>query len=288
MISSMTGYAQDITENSCGRLTWELRSINHRYLEFSFRLPEVFRDAEFSLREMARGMLGRGKIECILQVVSQQTAAATLHLNMPVVKGILTACEEITMHMHDRATISLLDIIRWPGVMQTGESDHAEVLEYIKQGFSKALTKLQQARCLEGEALLLLIDTKIDAILNHVVVLRRDLPRILEQQLDKMRNKITELAVALDQNRFEQECVYLAQRFDITEELERLQVHANEMRHTCSTGGAVGRKLDFLLQEMNREANTLGAKAVTSGPSLAAVEMKVLIEQIREQVQNIE
>ncbi len=288
MISSMTGYAQELNQGSFGELVWELRSINHRYLELHFKLPEEVRDLEYSLRELVRQKFGRGKIECLLKLNSTHNDKIDFKLNLPLIQTIITHANQIAAQINNSAPISPLELMRWPGVVQANNAPQIELIEAIKQAFIQGMQKLAQSRQVEGAQLATLIHNKLDAMVQQIHIVQQQLPDILAQQKTRLIDKINELSLSLDANRLEQEFVYLLHKADVVEEMERLLIHIAECKRVVNTENTVGRKLDFLLQEMNREANTLASKSVTTIMSTVAVELKVIIEQIREQVQNIE
>jgi len=288
MICSMTAYAREVVTSPLGDVSWEVRSVNHRYLELYFKLPEEFRDLEYSLRELGRKTVARGKIDCVLKIDHKSTASPELELNMQAAHGLIAACNKISESLKNVAPISPLEIIKWPGVIITPEQNQVILSDCIKQCFIKVMDSMIQARKNEGSQLLGLIIVKLESIVQQINNLQQQMPIIVAQYRQKLIDKITDLNLSLDQNRFEQELVYLLQKSDITEEIDRLNIHAVELKHVCANGGTVGRKLDFLLQEMNREANTIASKSIANLTSTAAIELKVLIEQIKEQVQNLE
>lgn len=288
MISSMTGYAQELSQGSFGELVWELRSINHRYLELHFKLPEEVRDLEYSLREMARQKFGRGKIECLLKINSANTNNIDFNLNLPLIQTIITHANQIAAQVNNSAAISPIEVMRWPGVVQTNNTQQVEMVAAIKHTFLQGLQKLAQSRQSEGAQLAKLINNKLDVMVQQIQIVQEQMPEILEQQKTRLIAKINELNLSLDTNRLEQEFVYLLHKADVVEEVERLLIHIAECKRVVSTESTGGRKMDFLLQEMNREANTLASKSAATIMTTVAVELKVIIEQIREQVQNIE
>lgn len=284
----MTAYAQEITNGPLGSITWELRSVNHRYLEFYFRLPEAARDLEYALREITRNNLARGKLDCSLKLDTDVLQTNTIEINEQVVHNLVAACNKIGQSTMNLAAISPLEILHWPGVIKTSAQDQEQLFILIKQSFNKALDKLKLARQQEGQQLGKIISDKLVMIMQIVKNLQDNLPEILAQQKQRLVTKLGDLKLSVDENRLEQEYVYLVHKSDVTEEIERLIIHSQEIEKVCNQGTVVGKKLDFLVQELNREANTLASKSVSSLSSSAAVELKILIEQIREQVQNIE
>ena len=286
--NSMTGFARQQGKFDGGTLIWEIRSVNHRYLEPHFRLPDALRQLEQPLRERLRKQLQRGKIEATLHWQQTQGDSGDININLPLAKQIACAAMQVNDLLANTAPINALEMLKWPGVLQ-GETQDTEQL--VADGlalFDQALQQLQQHRAREGEELARLIEQRLDAIDVQVLAVRQLLPGILSAQRDKLRERLAELSVELDQNRLEQELVLLAQKADVDEELDRLDTHVAEVRHTLAQRGAIGRRLDFLMQELNREANTLSSKSIVSETTQAAVELKVLIEQMREQIQNIE
>jgi uncharacterized protein (TIGR00255 family) len=288
MICSMTAYAQLITDSPWGNLCWEMRSVNNRYLELYFKLPEEVRELEYGLREIARQAIGRGKLECLLKLENKRLEEPEIKLNMHATRNIIAACNKISETLTNSATLSAIDILKWPGVIESNTAAQTELHLAIKKSFSEALNKLKDARQTEGSELAKIINTKLATMLQHIQQVQQQLPTILIQQKERLAAKIADMNLTLDENRLEQELVYILQKADIAEEIDRLLIHVAECKRVCATDNMVGRKLDFLLQEMNREANTLASKSVATLTSMVAIELKVLIEQIREQVQNLE
>lgn len=287
MPSSMTAFARQTLQRDWGQATWELRSVNHRFLETPFRLPETLRDLEMPLRELTRKHLQRGKVDCNLQL--QMTAAdSDVAINLPLAKQYIHASEQVSGLMTNPSTVSPLDILRWPGVLKEPEVDREALKKDLLALFEAALLQLNEGRQREGEKLHAIIEQRLVAIEAEVVSVRKVLPELLSAQKQKLRDRLQELVADIDENRLEQELVHMAQRADVDEELDRLDTHIAEIRRTLSKPGPAGRRLDFLMQELNREANTLGSKSMASNTTQSAVELKVLIEQIREQIQNIE
>ena len=287
MPSSMTAFARATSPIPGGALTWELRSVNHRFLEPHFRLPDALRDLEMPLRDILRERLPRGKIDATLTLT--ETAEDTrIAIDENRINAYVGACARIVALVPHSAPVSPLDLLRMPGVVRV-EAPDREVLTLTATGlFQQALTELAAARRREGEQLATLIRDRLDRIDREVEKMRALLPELLAAQRAKLRARLAELVAQIDSDRLEQELAYLAQRADVDEELDRLATHSGEFRRALAASGAVGRRLDFLSQELNREANTLGSKSISTATTQAAVEMKVLIEQIREQVQNLE
>ncbi|WP_272994042.1 MULTISPECIES: YicC/YloC family endoribonuclease [Spongiibacter] len=286
-ISSMTAFAHRRSEHPWGTAIWELRSVNHRYLELSFKLPEGWRQLEPELRDRLRNALQRGKVECSLRL-SLQDHNQQLQLNKTLAQQLLDTAHQLRTDIAHAAPIDVLDIMRWPGVMQSGELDGDTITKDLLAAFVDALDDQRANRQREGDELALLIEQRLSSISEIVTDLRARMPEIVSGQRDKLRSRLAELQAELDAERLEQEMALIAQKADVDEELDRLDTHVKEVRRVLKKGGAVGRRLDFLMQELNREANTLSSKAVVAESTQAAVELKVLIEQMREQIQNIE
>jgi uncharacterized protein (TIGR00255 family) len=288
MIRSMTAFARQEREDDWGSLTWELRSVNHRYLEVSLRLPDELRGLESAIRERASRRLGRGKLDCNLRYKPVQRRAA-LVLDADALAQTLTACEQIRDHLTGgAATISPLDLLRWPGVIQEETTDLAPLAEATLALFDQALNELVETREREGAQIHEILSSRLDAMEPLVASARARLPEILARIRDKLRTRVAELTSSPDPDRLEQELAFLAQKMDVDEELDRLTGHISETRRVLELTEPVGRRLDFLMQEFNREANTLGSKSADSETTRISVELKVLIEQMREQVQNAE
>ncbi len=289
MPRSMTGFARREAKLPWGTAIWEIRSVNHRYLEPSFRLPEDFREIEPGLRELMRKHLQRGKVEAMLSVQWEQEGDADLGLNLARVTQLARAAQQIGETLGDAAArVNPLDILKWPGVLQKQELDRDAIQAEVLGLFEAALTQLIEHRSREGAELEQLILQRLDGVSAQVAAVRARLPDILHSQREKLQAKIASLQIELDPERLEQEIALLAQKADVDEELDRLDTHVIEVKRSLKQTDSLGRRLDFLMQELNREANTLSSKAIVSGTTQAAVELKVLIEQMREQVQNIE
>jgi uncharacterized protein (TIGR00255 family) len=283
----MTAFAHQRFDYPWGSVTWELRSVNHRYLELSFKLPESWRQLEPSLRDALRSKLQRGKVECALRV-QQHKQQQDLQLNDELASQILTAAHRLKTHIADTAPINVLELLRWPGVLEPQTLDNDAISKQLLDGFNTALDEHIATRQREGSALAQLIEQRLDNITDIVIDIRSKMPSIVIAQRDKLQQRLAELKVELDPSRLEAEIALIAQKADVDEELDRLDTHVKEVRRVIKQGGASGRRLDFFMQELNREANTLSSKAVVADSTQAAVELKVLIEQMREQIQNIE
>lgn len=288
MVYSMTGFSRRELPTAQGSLVWEMRSVNHRWLEASLRLPEAFRELEGPLRERLRKRLARGKVECTLRFNPSNETSSQLQLNLPLLEQLIGVSHEIAGRLDNPAPIDPLHLLQWPGVLSGSEIDQAELLKQADQLFDQALEDLRQQRAREGAELRMLLEERLLAIAERVAVLREMMPQLLSAHRQKLLDRLNDAGLELDGGRVEQELVLLAQKIDVAEELDRLDTHVNETRRVLDDKGAIGRRLDFLMQEFNREANTLGSKAIDSRSTQAAVDLKVFIEQMREQVQNIE
>lgn len=288
MTRSMTAFSRKELKAPWGTLSWELRSVNHRYLEISPRLPETLRDLENPVREKLRKALSRGKVECTLKLKGEDAAPGDLEINETYVKQLLDAAHKISAITGDTGSLSVAMLLNTPGVVQTPETDQSEIQQAALSLLEDALKEFLEHREREGEGLKNIIQDRLDKIEEQVKVVRQHIPEILAAQKEKLLAKLEEITANVDQDRLEQEIVYVAQKTDVDEELDRLETHVKEVRRNLKQGGSVGRRLDFLMQELNREANTLGSKSINTLTTQAAVELKVLIEQMREQIQNIE
>jgi uncharacterized protein (TIGR00255 family) len=287
MVHSMTAFARVEQAGPRGTLSWELRSVNHRYLEPHLRLPEAFRDLEGAVREALRQGLSRGKVECTLRLSEEGTGQA-LQIDRERAAQLIAAAEGIAALISQPAALNPLEILAWPGVLVADAADPQAQNNAALQLFAQALDELRLGRLREGSELARLLNERLDAMQQEVANLREQVPQMLATQRQKILERCAEMRVELDPQRLEQELVLLAQKSDVAEELDRLVTHISEVRRVLKSGGAAGRRLDFLMQELNREANTLGSKAFDPRSTQAAVNLKVLIEQMREQVQNIE
>jgi uncharacterized protein (TIGR00255 family) len=289
MIHSMTGFANAERQTANGRLAWEIRSVNHRYLEIGLRLPEDFRVLEPAVRELLSAQLSRGKVDATLRWSrNQESVQNELVLNAGLARRLLTLHREMEVLSESPQQVHLNDLLRWPGVVTEQPPESAPLQQAALALLADAVTELRASRGREGEKLQALIAERLDAVQALVLQVRGWLPEIREALRQRLLNRIADLAQPLDPGRLEQEVAILAQKMDVDEELDRLDAHVAEARRVVQTGEPVGRRLDFLMQEFNRESNTLSSKSVDNRSTQAAVELKVLIEQMREQVQNIE
>ncbi|MFN2308270.1 MAG: YicC/YloC family endoribonuclease [Gammaproteobacteria bacterium] len=288
MLRSMTAFARREDEGAWGALTWELRSVNHRYLEVSLRLPDELRGLESAVRERATRRLGRGKLDATLRFKPAPRRGATLRLDEPLLGQLIEACGQIAARLPQAAPVSPLELLRWPGVIPEEGGDPAPLAEAALALFDQALDDLVATREREGTQIAEVLRTRLDALAPLVAETRVRLPEIHARIRDKLRARVEELCANPEPDRLEQELAFIAQKLDVDEELDRLTGHITETRRVLGLAEPVGRRLDFLMQEFNREANTLGSKSADSETTRSAVALKVLIEQMREQVQNVE
>jgi len=288
MICSMTAFARKEYRDDQGELIWELRSVNHRYLETSVRLPEELRSLEPVVRERLGKRLSRGKVDCSLRFRPSQSAAATMKTNERLALQLLEASEEVGHLIHEGVPPSIMDILRWPGVLEIEARDLTPVQKQASELLEEAIDSLIETRQREGARLAEMIQERTAAMAGHVARVREVMPQILEGIRGRLQVRLEELSQELDAGRVEQEMVLLTQRLDVDEEMDRLGAHLDEVNRVLQQDEPVGRRLDFLMQELNRETNTLSSKSNDVETTRIAVDMKVLIEQMREQVQNIE
>ncbi len=288
MIHSMTAFARESAATDQGDLTVELRSVNHRYLDCTFKLPDALRPLEQRLRELAGKAMARGKLDCLIRLQVHPTLGGELQVNPEQLDKLLAAAKLISEKLPGVRQPSALDILQFPGIC--GSEDHSEedLQASAETLFRRAIENLVDNRRREGEKLAALVLDRLQQVESAVSATRQVLPVLMQQQRDRILTRIGELDIEVDQGRLEQELVHLAQKADVDEELDRLEAHIGEVRHILEKGGPCGRRLDFLMQELNREANTLSSKSTATSTTQSAVELKVLIEQMREQIQNIE
>jgi uncharacterized protein (TIGR00255 family) len=288
MIRSMTGFARGETRGQSGSLTWELRSVNHRYLDVSLRLPEDLRALEPDCREHIAGVLRRGKIDCQLRFEAAVGAEEALEVDLQRARAVAEAAERMNAYLSRSSPINGLDLLRWPGVVSEQHPDVQQASADALKLLDLVLGKLSAMRESEGQRIVNLLNERAQLIRAIVAEIRRHIGAIREQLHAKLRARFEELKLDVDENRLEQELVILLQRSDVSEELDRLDSHLSELENSLKGGDAMGRRLDFLMQEFNREANTLGSKCQDSAVTKQVIDLKVLIEQMREQVQNVE
>jgi len=287
MIASMTGFARRELAGSWGTLTCELRSVNHRYLEPGFRLPEELRPLESDLRQLLARNLKRGKIDCTMHLRNTQGGERELRVDPASLARVASAVERVLERM-PTATVDAMEILRWPGVVETASPDTEALLGAGRTLFQQTLDELGAMRLREGKRLGELIEQRCAGLETQVIQVRGRLPEIQTRMRTRLNERVSELLATVDRERIEQEVVMQLQRMDVAEELDRLTGHIVETRRIMAGDEAAGRRLDFLMQELNREANTLASKSQDLDTTRLTVDMKVLIEQMREQVQNVE
>jgi len=289
MIASMTGFARHERTGPYGTLVCEIRSVNHRFLDATLRLPDSCRALEPELRQAVSAKLKRGKVDCTLQQRSAQNGVADLDIDQAVLKRLLERIAELKQALaQPPAPIDLIELLRWPGVLREADATGDELQRDAQALFAQTLTDLASARAREGERLAQLIEQRLAALSQMIDATRGRLPEAQARIRERFAERLQELKAQVDPERIEQEVALLLQRFDVAEEIDRLSGHIVEARRALAGSEPAGRRLDFLMQEFNREANTLSSKSQDQETTRTAVEMKVLIEQMREQVQNIE
>jgi uncharacterized protein (TIGR00255 family) len=288
MIASMTGFARREISGAWGALVCELRSVNHRFLESGFRLPDDIRSAEGELRQRLAREVKRGKVDCSFTHRRLQGSETALEVDPAALERLLGSVRNLTRTIPGNPTVNVLDVLRWPGVLKDERDDNEDLLKAAHTLFGGTLEDLVAARAREGERLRELIEQRcngLDALVAHV---RTRLPEVHARVRTRLDERLAELKAQVDQERLEQELAILLQRLDVDEELDRLTGHITEIRRVVAGTEPAGRRLDFLMQELNREANTLSSKSQDLETTRSAVDMKVIIEQMREQVQNVE
>ena len=288
MLRSMTAFAREETQGDFGTVVWELRSVNFRYLDVVVRLPEELRSIEPAVRERVAGRLRRGKVECALRYQAPASCDAAFSVNVELAKQLASATRVIDDLLPHPAPVHAVDILRWPGVITAQAPDLEALATPFLEALGRALDSLFAARVREGERIHELIANRCREVKKLTQEARQRLPVVLAGTRQRLREKLSEIHAELDENRLEQEMVLFAQKLDVAEELERLDAHVEEVGTVLSQNKPVGRQLDFLMQEMNREANTLASKSGDTLTTRASVDLKVLIEQMREQIQNVE
>jgi len=286
----MTAFARNEISTDDIVVTLELRSVNHRYLDISIRAPEEIRTLEQKIRTNLAQQLSRGKVELSIRSNLNTVAKeiSSIQLNMPLVQQLAKASEDIATKLSNADKINPLDILRWPGVIDAPEVNAKDLQATVLTCLGKILTEFVEARKVEGNKLAAMLLERCDSMEKIINDVEKIIPQILEIRREKILTRLAELDLELDDKRIEQEIVLLAQKMDVTEETDRLGAHLSEVRRVLKQNKPVGRRLDFLMQELNREANTLGSKSIDVTTTKASVDLKVLIEQMREQVQNIE
>jgi uncharacterized protein (TIGR00255 family) len=288
MIASMTGFARREASGAWGTLVCELRSVNHRFLEAGFRLPDELRAAEGELRARLARQLRRGKVDCTITYRRPQGAGSALEVDPVALERVLAAVHLVTRSLREPSALNALDVLRWPGVLREDGGSGEQLLAAAYAVFGATLEELGAARAREGARLRELLEQRCTGLDALVAEVRARLPEVQARMRVRLNERLAELTASVDPERLEQELALLLQRLDVDEELERLAGHISEVRRVIGASEPAGRRLDFLMQELNREANTLSSKSQDLETTRSAVDMKVLIEQMREQVQNAE
>jgi uncharacterized protein (TIGR00255 family) len=288
MIHSMTAFARSQKQIETGTLCWEIRSVNHRYLDVSFRLPESFRFLETQLRASLRDKINRGKLECQLKYQDTSSDNQSMLINIGMVNALVDLSTKLAASHHLANDVTVSKVLSWPGVVQVGQLDMEVLGQQAVALFQDAVMQLSQTRAVEGNALKLHVDGRLQALEQEVIRSRSTVASLVNQTKDKLLSRLHAIQLEVPEPRVEQEIAMILARLDVSEELDRLQTHISEVRRTINCDSIAGRRLDFLMQELNREANTLSSKSDSVDLTQSAVEMKVLIEQMREQIQNIE
>jgi uncharacterized protein (TIGR00255 family) len=288
MIYSMTGFAMATRELGRGALNLELRSVNHRYLDVQLRLPEELRLLESALRELIVSGVTRGKVDCRLSLEPVAGVSQTPQLNAELLRQLIELSRSVKATLPDARSLSVADILRWPGLLESDALSPESLREACLSLLQQALDELNASRQREGEKLKRLLLERIEKMTRLVAEVAPRIPEIVTAYQEKLGARLAEALINREDDRIRQEFALFAAKVDVDEELTRLSTHLDESRQILERGGAVGKRLDFLMQELNREANTLGSKSIDSGMSKVAMELKVLIEQMREQIQNIE
>ncbi len=288
MLHSMTGFARESVETDTGTLTWEIRAVNHRYLDVQFKLPEDLRPKEQAFRQQAGASLGRGKVECALYFRRAVHQDSEIQIDTDLVELIGHRISELTSKLPNVAAVNPIEILRWPGVVLQNDADAEPLFEQAATLFDKALAAINDMRSNEGDRIAEMIGSRCEDIATIGASVRKRMPEVLAATRAKQKERIDKLDVEADPARLEVELALIAQKIDVDEELDRLDSHLVEIRSALKSKKPVGRRLDFLMQELNREANTLGSKSADAETTKAAVDLKVLIEQMREQIQNVE
>ena len=287
MPNSMTAFSRIDVNSEFGSLIFELKSVNHRFIEINFKIPELFKKLELQMRDLLKEVLVRGKVECSI-IINENTVLSETKIDQAQLENYLDLMRKVKSKVGEPDKISITDVLNLPGVLNQKPVESSGLEKFCLEGFKETIKKLKEFREIEGKKLKKDITEKIKFIEVHLESLEKELPRLLDLNRKRLEKRISDLAVQIDRDRLDQEMVLLANRSDIDEEIVRLRSHSSEVIRLLDTDNAIGRKLDFLMQEMNREANTIGSKSLSEFTSKVAIELKVLIEQIREQVQNIE
>jgi len=288
MIRSMTGYARLESQNDEGRIVWEMRAVNHRYLDLSFKLPDDFRVLEADIRAAVAPAISRGKVEISLRYAREGAAASTLNIDRARLDEVQQALDVVGAQLGASAVPDPLRILQFPGVVRAEQPDFTALIDLARDGLDALLKDFNATREREGERLGAFLTERAEALQAAAHAVRERYPQVRDSWLERLRSRCQELGVEVEPARLAQELALAATRLDVEEELSRLEAHLAELRKVIKRREAVGRRLDFLMQELNREANTLSSKSQDAEMTRHGVDMKVLIEQMREQVQNVE
>lgn len=288
MTRSMTAFASKSIDEDWGSLVWEIRTVNHRYLDIMIRMPEELRSLEMQIRDLVTHEIKRGKVECSLRFKPNMGYKAEIEINELYAAAVIKASQVVTKVLHQPSEISAMDVLKWPGIVKDPKQDLAPVQDAAMTLAKQTIEELIHSRESEGKRLEYFVMKRREAMVDliHDEVRRR--PDVVSDYRKKLLSRVEELKAEPDMDRFEQELMYLTQKMDVQEELDRLESHIEELKRIFSRKEPIGRRLDFIMQELNREANTLGSKSLDIKTTQDSVELKVLIEQMREQVQNIE
>jgi uncharacterized protein (TIGR00255 family) len=288
MIKSMTSYGRTERSGDWGEASCEIRTVNHRYLEMSLRLPEEVRFLESKIRELISSKLKRGKVDCNIRFARGETSSDSLPINQDLLTKVIETAEKTSSLMKEPSPLNPLELLRWPGVLDKDVTDPEKIsgplLELIDQTLDVAIATRQR----EGEKINAMVLERCITTKEIVANVRELMPSILDNIREKLMLRAQELSEDFNKDRLEQELLLLTQKMDVAEEMDRLDAHIDEVTRVLDQKGPVGRRLDFLMQEMNRESNTLGSKSAHMDTTNSSVDLKVLIEQMREQIQNIE
>ena len=286
MIVSMTAFGRKEASGEWGNVFMEIKTVNHRYLDISIRIPDDFRILEAGIRDRISSRIKRGKVDCSLRIEPGEQALSKIPVNIELVEKIVAAARSLPISENDQ--MNPLDIMRWPGVIQKEMFDIDTIQDPVYSLVDATLGSIIETREREGAKIRDMILERCDAVSNQIINIKSKLPEIAEDIRTRYFKKAKDMQVELNNERFEQELLLLLQKMDISEELDRLEAHLKEVIHVVDQNEPMGRRLDFLMQEFNREANTLGSKSINIDMSNTSIELKVLIEQMREQIQNIE
>ena len=288
MTHSMTAFARQESSTESYVLVWEMRSVNHRYLEINIRVPDSLRSIENSIRGAIRSNFTRGKIECHLRYQITENSSSSIKIDTQLVSNLLSATEQIKILSEETSPLGMSEILKWPGVIIDNDSDYLALESDAISLFKKTMEDLKTSRAREGKELGSFIQARSHSVLEIIAKTRELMPQILTRERNQLLEKISKLKIDVDSSRLEAEIVLLTQKADIEEELDRLHTHITEVQRVLTLKESKGRRLDFLMQELNREANTLSSKSIVIETTRSAVDLKVLIEQMREQIQNVE